>query len=194
MGITIHYRGTVADLNRVEDMEDRLVDLALDFGGQARIWRSHSREQPDRVVRGVILSLSPGHESLSLLVSPEGWLVGLHEIEDAEEGRLTEQPWCFCKTQFGPVEAHVAVVEVLTALKAEFLPDLEVLDEGDYWETRDLPRLKREVRVSGLGNSRDEGRVARIWHERRGGGGPGHPREAGRTDCRAGSRPAQTAV
>ena len=65
MGITIHYRGTVSDVDRVEDMEDRLVDMALDFGGQARIWRSHSKEQPDRIVRGVILSLSPGHESLS---------------------------------------------------------------------------------------------------------------------------------
>ena len=145
MGITLHYRGTVADLSQVEDMEDRLVDLALDFGGQARIWRSHSRERPERVVRGVILSLSPGHESLSLLVTPEGWLVGLFEIKDAEEGRLTETPpWCFCKTQFGSVEAHVAAVEVLTALKAKFIPDLEVLDDGDYWETRDLLRLREK--------------------------------------------------
>ena len=36
------------------------------------------------------------------------------------------------------------MIEVLTALKAEFLPDLEVLDDGDYWETRDLPRLKEK--------------------------------------------------
>src|SRR5205823_206009 len=37
------------------------------------------------------------------------------------------------KTQFGPVEGHVALVEMLAALKREFLPDLEVSDEGGYW-------------------------------------------------------------
>jgi prepilin-type processing-associated H-X9-DG protein len=31
------------------------------------------------MVRGVILDLAPGHESTSLLVSPEGWLTGLTE-------------------------------------------------------------------------------------------------------------------
>jgi hypothetical protein len=32
-------------------------------------------------------------------------------------------------------------VELLRALDAEFLADLEVMDEGDYWESRDLPTL-----------------------------------------------------
>ena len=77
-------------------------------------------------------------------MSPEGWLIGLTEIEDAEEGRLKEPPWCFTKTQFGPVEGHVALVEMFAALKREFLPDLEVSDDGGYWETRDLAELVRK--------------------------------------------------
>src|SRR5438067_39966 len=47
------------------------------------------------------------------------------------------------KTQFGPLEGHVALIEMFTALKSEFLPDLEVSDEGGYWETRDLAELAR---------------------------------------------------
>jgi hypothetical protein len=35
----------------------------------------------------------------------------------------------------------VAVVEMFAALKREFLPDLEVRDEGTYWEARNLPTL-----------------------------------------------------
>jgi hypothetical protein len=143
MGISIAYRGRLADLTRVMDLEDRLVDLALEIGGLAQIWRSHAEGDQVRMVRGVILNLAPGQESTSLLFSPEGWLIGLTDIEDAERGRLTEPPWYFTKTQFGPLEAHVALVEALAALRREFLPDLEVSDEGGYWETRDLAELAR---------------------------------------------------
>jgi hypothetical protein len=143
MGVTVHYRGRLADLTRVEDFEDRLLDFALEVGGQAQIWRTHADDNPQRVVRGVILDLAPGLESTSLLLSPEGWLIGLTDIEGAERGTLTEPPWCFTKTQFGPMEGHVALVEMFAALQREFLPDLEVSDEGGYWQTRDLAELTR---------------------------------------------------
>lgn len=142
MGVTISYRGSLADIGRVEDFEDRVLDLALEVGGHAHVWRSVNDDDPRRVVRGVMLDLYPGQETTSLLISPEGWLINLFEIEDAEEGRLAEPPWCFVKTQFGPVEGHVALVELLAALQREFFPNLEVSDEGGYWETRDLAALR----------------------------------------------------
>ena len=85
MGITISYRGAIASLDRIEDFEDRVLDLALELGGQARIWRTAADKDPSRVVRGVILELCPGQEPTSLLISPEGWLINLTEIEDAEK-------------------------------------------------------------------------------------------------------------
>ena len=145
MGITIHYRGAIADLDRIEDFEDRVLDLALELGGQAHIWRTAADKDPSRVVRGVILELCPGQETTSLLISPEGWLINLTEIEDAENGKLAEMPWCFVKTQFGTLEGHVALVEMFAALKAEFFPDLEVQDEGGYWETRDVNALAQKM-------------------------------------------------
>jgi hypothetical protein len=143
MGTTIAYRGQLADLTRIEDFEDRVLDFALEVGGMAQIWRSHADQDLQRVVRGVLLNLMPGQETTSLLISPEGWLIGLLDIQDAENGKLTEAPWCFVKTQYGPVEGHVALVEMFTALRDEFLPGLEVSDEGGYWETRDLAELSR---------------------------------------------------
>jgi hypothetical protein len=145
MGITVSYRGSLADMGRVEDFEDRVLDLALEIGGHARVWRSFHDDDPRRVVRGVMLDLYPGQDTTSLLISPEGWLINLFEIEDAEKGRLAEPSWCFVKTQFGPVEGHVALVELLSALKREFFPNLEVSDEGGYWETRDLAALRRKM-------------------------------------------------
>ena len=145
MDVTIFYRGSMADTIRVEDFEDRIIDLALEMGGQAQIARHHDDEDPRRVVRGVLLSLAPGQEMTSLLISPEGWLIGITEIDNALAGRLTEPPWCFVKTQFGPVEGHVALVELLRELHAEFLPNLEVRDETEYWESRDVERLCRSM-------------------------------------------------
>jgi hypothetical protein len=152
MGVTIHYRGKLRDLALVEELEDRLVDLMLELGGFARIWRSESSVDPRRVVRGAILDLAPGVESASLLLSPEGWLIPLDRIEDAEEGRLREAPWVFVKTQFGPIESHTVLVRILDELRNRFFPELEVRDEAEYWETRDLSRLKthRDVIARGL--------------------------------------------
>jgi hypothetical protein len=145
MGVTINYRGLLADMSRVEDFEDRVIDLALAVGGNPRLWRSADEQDPARMVRGLMLDLAPGQETTSLLVAPEGWFIGLLEIEDAEKGRITEPPWCWVKTQFGSIEGHVALVELLTAIKKEFAPDLEVMDEGQYWETRDLARLRQKM-------------------------------------------------
>ncbi|MBC7817070.1 MAG: hypothetical protein IAG10_09310 [Planctomycetaceae bacterium] len=141
MGITVHYRGQFVDLDRVEDFEDRVLDLVLDLGGKAQVWRSTADDDPSRGVRGLLVNLEPGQDTLSLLISPEGWLITPFQIEEAERGELTEPPWCFCKTQFGSLAGHVAVVELLAAARKEFLPHLEVSDDGGYWETRDAKQL-----------------------------------------------------
>jgi hypothetical protein len=72
MGITIHYRGRLTDLTRIEDFEDRLADFALEIGGTVRIWRTWADDNPDRMVRGIIIDLAAGQDSTSMLVSPEG--------------------------------------------------------------------------------------------------------------------------
>ena len=143
MGVTVAYRGRIKDPAAIETFEDVVLDLALEMDGMARVWRSADDRDPRRVVRGVMLDLAPGVEPVSLLVSPEGWLVPLHEIEAAERGPVREPPWIFVKTQFGPVEAHVALCEMLGALGKEFLADLEIRDDGGYWPKRDLAELQR---------------------------------------------------
>ncbi len=145
MGITIHYHGKIADLARVEEFEDRVVDMALEIGAAVRIWRSWPDADATRVVRGLMLDVAPGQETTSLLISPEGWLVPLHEIEAAENGTLAEPPYCWVKTQFGSVEGHVAVVELLSFLKHELCPDLHVSDESGYWNDRDWKGLAEKL-------------------------------------------------
>ena len=149
MGVTIHYRGKLDDLARVEEFEDRVLDVVAALGGQATIWRSFGQEDPSRMVRGLLVQMCPGQDTLSLLISPEGQLLNLFEIEEAEQGPLAEAPYCFVKTQFGSLQGHVAVVSLLDALRAEYFTDLEVTDESGYYEHRDPRELARKLNSLG---------------------------------------------
>lgn len=145
MGTTIHYSGTLNDTNRVEEMEDRVIDLVFALGGRATIWRSFADHDPSRVVRGLTLEMTPGQETTSLLVSPEGHFIPLFQIEEAEQSAFAEPPYCFVKTQYGSITGHVAIVCLLDALKQEYAHNMQICDEGEYYETRDIGRLKRKI-------------------------------------------------
>lgn len=145
MGVTIHYRGTVNDVSQVELMEDRLLDLVFSLGGQATIWRSFADHDPSRVVRGLLINLEPGQDTFSMLVSPEGHLTPLFQIEDAEKSPFDGPPYCFVKTQFGSLQGHVTIVHLLDELRGRFCSNLEVLDEGEYHGNRDIHQLARNL-------------------------------------------------
>jgi len=147
VGITIHYRGTVDDLGRVEELEDRIIDLTFVLGGRATVWRSFGEHDSARVVRGVMVDMAPGHDTLSLLISPEGHLTPLFEISAAEQTPFSEPPYCCVKTQFGSLQGHVAIVHLLDALRQGYCSNLNVTDEGEYYETRDVKKLVEQRRA-----------------------------------------------
>ena len=144
MGITIHYSGTIDDLQSVEEMEDRVTDLVFALGGKATIWRSYADHDSTRVVRGLLVDMAPGQETLSLLVSPEGHLTPLFQIEDAEKQPFHAPPYCSVKTQFGSIQGHVAVVLLLDALKQRYCTNMKITDESGYAENRNITDLKRK--------------------------------------------------
>lgn len=137
------------DVGCVEEMEDRVLDLVFALGGRATIWRSYADHAPSRVIRGLLIEMTPGQETFSLLVSPEGHLTPLFQIEEAEQGAFADPPYLFVKTQFGSITGHVAIVHLLDALKERYLSNLEVSDEGGYYETRDFDRLKHNKELLG---------------------------------------------
>jgi hypothetical protein len=67
-----------------------------------------------------------------------------------EPGWYTEVDHHWVKTT-GRIEEHVLIVALLRHLKDRYISDLEVGDEGDYWETMDLDQLKQNhERMQGL--------------------------------------------
>jgi hypothetical protein len=147
MGITIHYRGTIDDISQVDSLEDRVLDFVYSMGGRATIWRSFDDHDSSRVVRGLMIELEPGHDTFSLLISPEGDLTPLFQIEEAEKSPFDEPPYCFVKTQFGSLQGHVAIVHLLDAIRQQYCSNLKVTDEGEYYEKRDVRQLAQRMQL-----------------------------------------------
>lgn len=145
MGIAIHYRGTMDDVGQVESLEDRVLDFVYSMGGRATIWRSFGDHDSSRVVRGLMIELEPGHDTFSLLISPEGDLTPLFQIEEAENAPFDEPPYCYVKTQFGSLQGHIAIVHLLDAIHQQYCSNLNVTDEGEYYEKRDVHRLAQKM-------------------------------------------------
>lgn len=142
MGVTIHYRGQLADPDRLEELEDLVIDLVLEIGGQVELLRLPA-DEPGQYYRGLLLNIEPGQETMSLLFSPDGWITPLWALGDkSQAGR---PPTCFVKTQYGTPLGHAVIIEILAGLKQHFVPDLSVTDEADYWDHRDSARLAEQM-------------------------------------------------
>jgi len=164
MGITIFASGK---LDRIKDIPQLIDDLKRT--AEENNWKYHVIDddfdvQPNAVLtrrdsdlpgsviegsvglKGIIVNVDSQAEPLAILFDRSGVLTDLMRqiswIDD--DGR--SKRFTFCKTQFGNIDAHIRIVELLDYLKKKYISDLTVDDEGAFWETRDR-RILAEKRV-----------------------------------------------
>jgi hypothetical protein len=169
MGITIHYHGGLDDpaqldaaltLLREECARRGWPYRAHDFSARGKFETHSTRSVPSDLpgleesvvethtvelnTRWCGLIIQPHHpesESLLLMFDPQTGRLML--LTDGSSGRSLSY-YLNIKTQFAPVETHVAVCEVLRRLHDEFgRENLHVSDESGYYETGDLEALLR---------------------------------------------------
>jgi len=165
MGITIFARGK---LDRIEDIPrliESVKDSAEEYGWTYQILddafdiiksdaaMSHSasvvnaaRVKGTLGLKGIVVNAGSGSEPLSILFDRTGVLTDMFQQlawiqKNGRSGRFSA-----CKTQFGNIDIHVRIIEILDRLKQGYLANLVVEDEGGYWEGRDR-RLLAEKRV-----------------------------------------------
>lgn len=167
MGVTIHYRGKINDVKNVDALTDEMIDFAGSLGWKhTRLDEDWSKPNTAKLVhkedgthveghaplRGVILRPHKESESLSLTFNADGLLVDIiGMVWIAEGGRIAEEQLLFTKTQFAPLEVHIAIIKLLRHLKTRYISDLEVRDEGSYWESNDANELKRRMDIVNRG-------------------------------------------
>jgi hypothetical protein len=140
MGVSIHYQGGLGAGASLPELVAELEDIALSKG-----WEAHRIEldAENPVFEGVILEPNDRTESLAFLFDREG---RLRNLVDLICGQFEPDPRCSyfvsSKTQYGDVGTHLWIVGLLRYLKSKYLPDLEVNDEGGYWESGDVAELE----------------------------------------------------
>lgn len=132
---------------RIIGQAERLIFNEVDASGQLEdstpvewkdVYYDTEVLDVDDHIRGLIIDVHPDCETVHLLFNRQGLL---RSYAPQSPGYYTEQQYFFAKTQFAPIEVHVAICELLRFVKDNYMPGLKVTDEGWYWETGDREKL-----------------------------------------------------
>ncbi|MBL8016339.1 MAG: hypothetical protein JNK43_03640 [Ignavibacteria bacterium] len=120
-------------------MVNELSEISNEMG-----WGYSVIDDVELQLRGIIIQLHEKSEPLSILVNANGKLTNLLYLVDKDDDRL-DYSLNSIKTQFAPVEIHITIVKLLRYIKKKYISDLEVTDEGSYWEKGDTDLLAEKI-------------------------------------------------
>jgi len=161
MGVSIHYRGRLNDVGQLARLREEMADIAAAMGWETtRLDDDWERPADARLrftargaqidghlgLKGILMTPDVEAESLSFFFDREGNLRSVMDVVSILDGTLkAEDAWVSVKTQFASPEVHVWIVGLLKYLKKRYISDLQVSDEGQYWETGDTRILREKM-------------------------------------------------
>jgi len=149
MGVVIYFEGQLKSENDLAwvttianqfaekyDFDSKIIDEKNKVLGRVR---GEEEWDYEGAVRGIRLNIAEWAEPV--------WL-------EFDENLYLQD---FCKTQFADITTHVLLVELLRAI-APCFEELDVFDEGKFWETNDLAVLseQREAFFEALAQAQKE--------------------------------------
>jgi hypothetical protein len=161
MGLTVYYRGMLDDHEQAACLINELREIAeicgWEKGGLDEDWTlppqarvvvlpglSDYRIVGHLALKGVEILPHPSCEPVSFYFDSRGtlWSVPGRALS-LDQRERPDQTFISVKTQFAPAEIHVAIVKLLRYIKGRYISNLEVRDEGGFWETGDIVELER---------------------------------------------------
>lgn len=139
MGITIHYSGQLDNLNIKEIFINELSDISDEMD-----WTYTRVDDEFHRVKGILINPHKDLETISFLFDGEGTLNNYVILPDIDLTGI-DRKHNFIKTQSVPVDIHITLVKLLKYIKEKYISNLEVLDEGCYWETEDKALLQEKA-------------------------------------------------
>jgi len=157
MGITIHYKGSLRNISEIDNFKNEMAEICRAMNWEYRLWNEDQSKPFDATLvhsekgaeikghiplKGISIVIDNKNEGFDFLFNPDGDLSSfLSEILRHNGSLDRDNKWLNCKTQYGSVDSHIAVVKLLHHIKEKYIPDLKVIDEGKYWETNDKEHL-----------------------------------------------------
>lgn len=135
-GITIHFEGSAGSPAKVL----QIIETAKSFA-KGKEWRVVEASSPNGVLERVIDEKNRDYRGritgITIYPSPKCEPINIQFGDD-----LFIQD--FVKTQFAGAGVHQDVIALFDVLKPHF-EKLEIVDEGDYWDSRDPKVLKDHI-------------------------------------------------
>jgi hypothetical protein len=154
MGLSIHYSGSIRRYSLVEELVEEVEDICKSLNWNYNVWtaketpgpnaerhKTHSLDYRVNDLKGI--SISPdGSEPLFLTFLPNSALCSPFKLlyNDPVTNDLMIEV-IHTKTQYAGPDTHMAILKLLRYLKGKYFTELEVNDEGLYWETQDKETL-----------------------------------------------------
>jgi hypothetical protein len=141
MGLTIHYSGAIDRIEDIPHFVEELTDIAESMGWMVQ---PINDDEADPNFRGIIVNPQGECEPLCFIFDREGRLRALMDLITEQVEPTKYSFFTATKTQFAEIETHVWIIGLLRYLKKRYLGNLEVTDEGEYWGTEDLDKLREK--------------------------------------------------
>lgn len=141
MGITIHYKGKIDDVEMIDNLIYDISDICNDMGWTSTIIQKEKNDINHPPIKGIIFTIHKGCDVVGFIFDDNGFLrapISIHYYDESDKYQLIVS----VKTQFSSPDIHVVLIKLLKYIKTKYISNLEVTDEGEYWETSDMERLK----------------------------------------------------
>jgi hypothetical protein len=142
MGIVIHYKGKLNSADLIEDFCEEMEDISKSMEWK---YNSFDFDEKDKTpVKGLFIRPHPEAELLQFMIDKNGYLRNALMLEHFQH----DDDITFLnhiKTQFAPIDIHIAVIRLLKYIQQKYVTNLEVYDEGEYWHTEDTTLLKEKM-------------------------------------------------
>lgn len=161
MGITIHYRGQLKSPDLIKPICSELKDIAQSMGWEYTLLNEdfvkpntaklELNEKGCEItghlpLKGITLSIHKDCSSFALFFDVNGALRDPILMAQPEVRENKALSFISIKTQFAPPDIHITIIKLLKYLQKKFFRDLEVIDEGKYWDTEDEEILKEKLK------------------------------------------------
>lgn len=165
MGIMIQYRGRIDNISDVSRLSNEIEEFAGILGWEIRRWeenwhlpnsaaldkKSDMLELTGHVpIRGVSLIPHPDCEPLFLTFKSNGLLASsMLMVMTADSEIDSDDFWLSTKTQYASAEIHAALIRLLKFVKSKYVSNLEVQDDGQFWDNEKMDKLRERFIIFG---------------------------------------------
>ncbi len=141
MGVTVHYKGRINDPVNIDSLIDEIGDICRDMRWEYTIIEKEENDIDHPPIQGIVFTIHEECEIVGFIFDKKGHLRSPISIPCYEEND-NHQLVVSIKTQFSSPDIHIVLIKLLRYIKSKYIENLEVTDEGEYWETSNKARLK----------------------------------------------------